>query len=916
MIIPNEKIKVFISSKVGEQKYDLIRTGLRALIESTGLANTYVFEVEEASSIPAGRHYLFELEDSHLCIFLIDNKDGISDGVQKEIDTAKKHKIKSLYYFCIENSTEKTALQNSLMGVQYAKCKNVHSFNELLTCPAKAFLNDIINIYKNYGKRRLDWIDENGSQNASSTIPEEGFFLIPQIPKSVLSHIDECKNYFSQLIFQHKIDIKNTNSLDTYCCNFLPVMFENKSILNFNASLLLQELKKIHSNEKYFTAVEIRWEAVQAYFQGKTSDCINILNEALNNAKVNHLPDWFIQDILIDLRNITIYHEESQNRFFIVGDAQKELDNSNNVLHYPLVDRFDSNLFEKILDDDIKEKTKSPYTVTLSYDLKSYIELLASKFVVASVNGSITQMKLLYSQIRTISYHLISRFSNWNFRLLMLETTIIDGRKDDIDGVIRRYDDILSNINAADAKRVYNFSCCHPIEHQRFINNLEAFRVVGYFLDDNDFKNIWSDLERRINEWLICEKSNVYIGHRIFPILSENIHRIDQNSLAEICNRTMEKGYSRFYKEMFDLLAAPIDFSALSPEMKKKLLDNIISIVSNDVDIFFVGSLRRFLCIFKNKYGNITEPLDNAVKQYMPEFYVNEYKLETSVDDSEEIPAFLQKYIDEIIERNETQGKGGRYESYANDPFYTIRCLIEDSKVPFELNQLNSVFKVTVEFLFNSAHSISEKSSAMMLIITLSKKNNEIIQSNQDLILKLHANKEKITSGRSSLTNLSDISLLLSSLFMFHCFGDKIWMSLIELLADIKDDEPSLIHASKTVSHFLKQYASDALDSELVAILLQYSLLWCRESNVDIRWNAINSLLLLVRDSRCSAVVCNQLVKTLDTDNLYIKIRILRNIEKIKDIDRPTYDYILQKASLDTNFMVRKVYSKFIDENK
>jgi hypothetical protein len=151
---------------------------------------------------------------------------------------------------------------------------------------------------------------------------------------------------------------------------------------------------------------------------------------------------------------------------------------------------------------------------------------------------------------------------------------------------------------------------------------------------------------------------------------------------------------------------------------------------------------------------------------------------------------------------------------------------------------------------------------------------------------------------------------------MFYCFGEKIWMSLIDILADIKDDEPLLIHASKTISHFFEQCAPKELDFELVNILLQYSLRWCREDNVDIRWNAINSLLILARDDRCSKVACNQLVKMLDIDNVYIKNRILWHAEDIKDIDRPTYDYILQKASLDTNFMVRRVYSKIINKKK
>ena len=42
---------------------------------------------------------------------------------------AKKHKIKSLYYFCDEQSKEMTAVQKGLLGAQYAKSKVVHSFS-------------------------------------------------------------------------------------------------------------------------------------------------------------------------------------------------------------------------------------------------------------------------------------------------------------------------------------------------------------------------------------------------------------------------------------------------------------------------------------------------------------------------------------------------------------------------------------------------------------------------------------------------------------------------------------------------------------------------------------------------------------------------------------------------------------------
>ena len=81
------KIKVFISSICGIEKYDTVRAKLKCAIEDTKLAEVYTFEGKGASTLPAGKHYTWALEDSDVCIFLIDNADGIKSGVQAEIDT-------------------------------------------------------------------------------------------------------------------------------------------------------------------------------------------------------------------------------------------------------------------------------------------------------------------------------------------------------------------------------------------------------------------------------------------------------------------------------------------------------------------------------------------------------------------------------------------------------------------------------------------------------------------------------------------------------------------------------------------------------------------------------------------------------------------------------------------------------------
>ena len=103
IISPDQKIRVFISSICGDNgKFDRVRSNLKKAIEATKLADVYLFESEEASTISAGEHYVWALEDSDVCIFLIDNAKGVTPGVQNEIDTVRRCNIKALYYFCDE----------------------------------------------------------------------------------------------------------------------------------------------------------------------------------------------------------------------------------------------------------------------------------------------------------------------------------------------------------------------------------------------------------------------------------------------------------------------------------------------------------------------------------------------------------------------------------------------------------------------------------------------------------------------------------------------------------------------------------------------------------------------------------------------------------------------------------------------
>lgn len=154
-IVIKKKLKVFVSSRCGVEKYDRVRSRLKDLIEETGLAEVYLFEDGLASTQTAAQDYLYSLDDSDVCIFLIDNADGVTPAILKEINRAKAYPKKSLYLFCNEKQKEPTQIQKELVGFKGARYYVTNSFDNFINKGYESLINDICKIYSNYCKNRL-----------------------------------------------------------------------------------------------------------------------------------------------------------------------------------------------------------------------------------------------------------------------------------------------------------------------------------------------------------------------------------------------------------------------------------------------------------------------------------------------------------------------------------------------------------------------------------------------------------------------------------------------------------------------------------------------------------------------------------------------------------------------------------------
>ena len=108
-----------------------------------------------ASSQGVVSTYMRELEDTHICLFLIDNEDGVSNATLREIKRAKELELKSIYLFCDEKSKNKTKVQEEIYEFEREKVQDIHEFSDFALMGYTSIMREIVNIYRPYGSGSL-----------------------------------------------------------------------------------------------------------------------------------------------------------------------------------------------------------------------------------------------------------------------------------------------------------------------------------------------------------------------------------------------------------------------------------------------------------------------------------------------------------------------------------------------------------------------------------------------------------------------------------------------------------------------------------------------------------------------------------------------------------------------------------------
>lgn len=314
--------------------------------------------------------------------------------------------------------------------------------------------------------------------------------------------------------------------------------------------------------------------------------------------------------------------------------------------------------------------------------------------------------------------------------------------------------------------------------------------------------------------------------------------------------------------------------------------------------------------------------MDKKVAEYLPSYYEGVYKLETTEDSKQDMPVFVREYAEHIQKRNETQGKNGVYSEYGTREIATVRNILLGEDVVCDTETMDMLISTVANTLLISKEGISTKLDAVALLICIAVKYPEDYNRNQNVYEKLFEQQEAIEVTKHTIitSNIDDISLKIGLQLLYASMGKEVYSDILELMPYIQEDVATTIAVTRLIVGYLETTDTIMLPIRVESIILPNVLQWLHSENLDIRWNATRILSAMSRNPENYGIVNHQLINLIDSENVYIKNLILRNLHRVNGITDSTREYVMSKCKQDANFVVRMVCSevevKSIDENR
>lgn len=902
-------LSVFISSKCGG-KYSIARKALETLLKSTGLVEVYVFENESASSEDTQSAYLEYVDQSNLCIFLVDNQDGAPPAVLSEEKRAKDESLRLLYIFCDEFEKRPTPMQESIKNSLSQKYKVVHEFSDIVSTAYDSVMQDLIAVYKRKEKPFL----ETESNVAESVDGVSQLNLNVKADTLHFSKSIESEEVYKTLtanLIPKRADQnpKETTVLEKLLSEQLKVVLSQKV---FDATIIDQISDEITRDKNAVVAdlLKQRFAAQKLYFSAQYEECMKSLQKAIKLAIDSEIiPAWLFNDIAIDIRYVQGKIDEQNSCITIDNPGQRYIDENDEPVYFPYLDRYVENMWEEIAKEYYSQVSISPYTTSIG-GLEKFFRPLGEAFCIAEKVGSIVQTGITKDRLIAIYSMLCTIYSDHDLLVELIRLLVINQDKKHIDTIIRTYNQSMDILNESDMRIIINSLDTFTDTTRKMMSKYLLVGKFGNYFDDSSFNALQNELVDFAMQWSWDDKRIFNYSSYIFDFFISNTLRIDIAQIVDFVCSIFDNRLDRFYMDSFKIIRN-IDFSTAVIEDQRKVMQIFTGIATGKVecpdDQYFSSALIRFC---KTTTLNI-ENLETEVAKKYPNFYKHTFRLEMASRRNLNVKEFIGSYLKEAKSRNELQGKNGAYSGYSHESYDVIFNILTIDSVRLDKDLLNNIVGTIIETLSKSTQTVKAKMSAIKLLqYIFYEYQTEYAWNDMQTSMIEHA--DEFSSGYEKFLFEKDTNFILSfqyDLFLSAFDPSRNDILLERMLSLDLGDAYTLIRILDIVATFLRTIKVPC-NNELLFSFLYFSISQSQHKEKDVKYYATLCLIELSKFDLTKGLALVHLLQLMDTGSHTTKIAIISRIKIINDPVNAYITQIVNKGKVDNNYLVRYVTAR------
>lgn len=727
-------LRIFISStmydakKPERNKIVDIRLSLNKRLEAYSFLEPYILEDNGPSSLDLESTYIAPLLQSNLILFILDSKFPIPSGVQKEIDTARAEEIPRIFFIIPGNNGEEEVAKNQLFHQhESGYISPLPKSDDYVTDIENTIFKQLVTVFQLFSQKHgafsRQFDSDSEAKNLNTSLLSSG-----QFNKTIFNHVGLTKQTIRNMIFHDESDSSieaPESALDENTCALILRILQNRTLPHFwsqNMLASIQEAVSVESlSDEFSKILELRLKATQLFFEEKFDDASDCLKDALRSAKTNDVPQWIIQDILIDLRNLLSIDEEQNNQWVPENLYQQQLNEFKNQFYYPGIDR-SLNTVHSWVRKEVNASNTSSSNEERAYGpgINMYPDAITDAEIYAICNGSIAQIRQLPDNMNIISEMFMKRFEDRLYFKDVIKNMLLMGNSyKKINRWLNRYSFILGQFTDTDALELLNAVDAYPIQNERLAIRCTTIRIVSDFMSDEQFKKYWSKLFNDVLTWL---NGSPFVLHPVTEILGlfRYCFRIPQEHVVLFVSKIDTIG-SRYNSEIANIIRGAIDFKKTSEENRKTISKVMLHIIKSVPKTSFTKEIKEALIMIISYWPNESRDISDFLKESEDEYWKE--NIQPSLWKNADEPnykLFVESQL-HLMKNQNKQQTGRVISTFGVDPFATIYSLIAHGNI-IKASDITQISNEIIATMNNPYQTIDVKQSALKLTMLMIQK--------------------------------------------------------------------------------------------------------------------------------------------------------------------------------------------------